>query len=60
MRILIVEDDASIVSFLRKGLRENGFTVDVAAEGLDGLFLGKEQTYDCIILDIMLPKLGSR
>lgn len=57
MHILIIEDEAKTASFLRKGLTEQGFIVDIAANGLDGLFQATEIDYDLIILDVMLPKL---
>lgn len=55
MRILLVEDDDKIATFISKGLRENGFTVDHAADGIDGLHLALTETYDAGIFDIMLP-----
>ena len=55
MRILIVEDDAKTREFLRKGLTENGFVVDAAGNGTEGLHLAQTGTYDLIILDVMLP-----
>lgn len=55
MKILIVEDEAKTAAFLRKGLIENGFIVDVAKDGADGLFLAKTESYSLIILDVMLP-----
>src|ERR1700731_1294549 len=55
MRILIVEDEAKIAAFLRKGLGENGFVVDVAARGDEGLQLARAVAYDLVILDVMLP-----
>lgn len=57
MRILVVEDDKKIASFISKGLREAGFTVDAANDGLDGLLLGKRDIYDAAVVDIMLPSL---
>jgi two-component system, OmpR family, copper resistance phosphate regulon response regulator CusR len=57
MRILIVEDENKTAEYLRKGLSETGFVVDVADNGEDGLYLGTHHHYDVIILDIMLPKL---
>ncbi len=56
MRLLIVEDEKKTSAYLRKGLSENGFVVDVAAEGEDGLLLASTEEYDLIILDVMLPK----
>ena len=57
MRILVVEDDKKIASFIVKGLKENGFAVDHAANGEDGLHLAMAAPYDAAIVDIMLPKL---
>jgi len=57
MRILLVEDDPKIASFILKGLRESGFAVDHAADGEDGLHLALTEPYDTAIIDIMLPKL---
>jgi len=55
MRILIVEDEQKAASYLRKGLTEQGFSVDVALDGEDGLHLASTETYDLIVLDVMLP-----
>jgi len=55
MRILLVEDDEKIAAFIAKGLKENGYTVDHAADGIDGLHLALTETYDAGIFDIMLP-----
>jgi heavy metal response regulator len=55
MRALVVEDDPGVASFLRKGLREAGFVVDAASNGLDGLSRATAESYDVIILDLMLP-----
>jgi two-component system, OmpR family, copper resistance phosphate regulon response regulator CusR len=57
MRILIVEDEPKIVAFLRKGLAENGFVVDFASQGDDGLYMARTVAYDLVILDVMLPSL---
>jgi two-component system OmpR family response regulator len=57
MRILLVEDDLNIASFILKGLKEAGFAVDHAANGEDGLHLVLNEPYDAAIIDIMLPKL---
>jgi len=57
MRILLVEDDEVISSFVVKGLREAGFAVDRSADGEDGLHLALTEPYDVIIVDLMLPKL---
>ncbi len=55
MRILIVEDEKKTAGFLRKGLSENGFVVDVAHTAEDGLFQAHASDYDLVILDVMLP-----
>ena len=55
MRILIVEDEKGIANFLRDGLKEEGFAVDVAADGKKGLELSIENDYDVVLLDWMLP-----
>lgn len=57
MRLLLVEDDLQIASFITKGLRQAGFAVDHAAEGEEGLGLALNEPYDAAIIDIMLPKL---
>jgi heavy metal response regulator len=56
MRILLVEDDKKVASFIRKGLEEEGYAVDVAADGEAGLFMGLDCLHDLIVLDVMLPK----
>lgn len=55
MKILIVEDEPKAASYLRKGLEENSFVVDLAKNGEDGLHLAQTGGYDLIILDVMLP-----
>ncbi len=55
MRILLVEDDRKVASFIRKGLVEEGHAVDVASEGETGLAMGVDRLHDIIILDVMLP-----
>ena len=57
MKILIVEDEPKTGDYLRQGLREAGFTVDLVQDGLDGLHLGIEGDQDLIILDVMLPRM---
>ncbi|HEB95954.1 MAG TPA: response regulator transcription factor [Sedimenticola thiotaurini] len=57
MRLLLVEDDHETASYLIKGLKESGYTVDHAADGKEGLFMAIEMDYDLIILDRMLPGL---
>ncbi|MDI6865365.1 MAG: response regulator transcription factor [Thermodesulfovibrio yellowstonii] len=55
MRILIVEDEKSLADIIKKGLEEEGYAVDVAYDGEEGLFMAENQPSDLIILDIMLP-----
>jgi two-component system OmpR family response regulator len=57
MRVLVVEDDASIAEFVAGGLRQEGFAVDVADNGVDGLELAQSQPYDAAVVDVMLPRL---
>ena len=57
MKILIVEDETKTANFLKKGLSEAGFVIDVARDGLDGLHLAQESQFDLVILDVMLPGL---
>ncbi|WP_136514904.1 heavy metal response regulator transcription factor [Geomonas edaphica] len=58
MRILIIEDEQKAANYLKKGLTENGFSVDIANDGEDGLHLALTENYDLIILDVMLPVKG--
>jgi two-component system, OmpR family, response regulator len=55
MKLLLVEDDAKIAGALRRGLAAEGFAVQVAADGLEGLWRAREGGYDVIVLDVMLP-----
>jgi len=57
MKILIIEDELKTARFLRKGLTEAGYVVDVAANGTQGLYLSLEVDFDLVILDVMLPGL---
>jgi two-component system OmpR family response regulator len=57
MRVLVVEDDSKIASFVVKGLKQEGFAVDHAPDGDTGLALATSTTYDVAIVDIMLPQL---
>jgi two-component system OmpR family response regulator len=57
MRILVVEDDGKIASFIVNGLKQNGFAVDHAPDGEEGLSLARTVDYDAAVLDLMLPKL---
>ncbi len=56
MRILVVEDDRQLASFVAKGLREDAFTVDLAYDGQEGFAMASTAMYDVIVLDIMLPE----
>jgi len=58
VRVLVVEDEVRLSAALKRGLEAEGFTVDVAANGSDGLWLATEQPYDVIMLDIMLPGIN--
>ena len=58
MRVLVVEDEKRLAAGLRSGLEADGFAVDVALDGTDGLWLATEEPYDAIVLDIMLPGLS--
>ncbi len=60
MKILLIEDDKGIVRFVKKGLMENSFSVDVAFDGEEGLRSALHRKYDLIILDILLPKMDGR
>jgi two-component system, OmpR family, response regulator len=57
MRILVIEDDAKIASFIIKGFMQTGYTVDHAANGADGLHLAVSASYDVAVVDLMLPRL---
>ena len=57
MRILVVEDEKKVASFIQKGLEEEGYAVDVAADGAAGLALALEGVHDLLILDIRLPRM---
>jgi two-component system copper resistance phosphate regulon response regulator CusR len=57
MKILVVEDEPKTGDYLKQGLVEAGFVVDLARDGVDGLHLGETGDYDLAILDVMLPKL---
>jgi len=58
MRVLVVEDETRLAEGLRRGLEAEGFAVDVAATGTDGLWMAREQEYSIILLDIMLPGIS--
>ena len=55
MRLLVIEDEVKLAEYLRKGLTEEGYVVDVAHNGVDGLHLAMEGDYDLLVLDGMLP-----
>jgi two-component system OmpR family response regulator len=55
VRILVVEDDVRMAGLLKRGLEEEGYAVDVAPNGEDGVWLGTENEYDAVVLDLMLP-----
>lgn len=57
MRILIIEDEAKTGEYLHDGLTEAGYVVDVAANGVDGLHMTQEMSYDLILLDVMMPQM---
>ena len=57
MRVLLVEDSERLRRSISDGLRKSGFAVDVSADGEEGLHLARTESYDAIVLDIMLPKL---
>jgi len=56
MRILVVEDEKKVASFVKRGLEEENYAVDVAYDGEDGLHMAENNPYDLLVLDIMLPK----
>ena len=58
MRVLVVEDEERLARSLERGLEADGFAVDVALNGTDGLWMAKENPYDAIVLDIMLPGIN--
>ncbi|CAG9222110.1 MULTISPECIES: heavy metal response regulator transcription factor [Paraburkholderia] len=57
MRILVVEDELKASAYIKKGLEEAGYLVDVVGDGAEGLILAKEDDYDVIVLDVMLPSM---
>ncbi|GAA3386699.1 response regulator transcription factor [Cryptosporangium minutisporangium] len=58
VRVLVVEDEVRLAAALRRGLQSEGFVVDVAHDGLDGLERTRQNEYDAVVLDVMLPKLS--
>ena len=57
MRVLVIEDETRLLRNLTKALREEGYAVDAAADGEEGLYKAQSNEYDAIVLDVMLPKL---
>jgi two-component system OmpR family response regulator len=57
MRILVIEDDPTLAEFITGGLKQSGYAVDHAADGLDGLMLARQGHYAAAVMDLMLPKL---
>jgi DNA-binding response OmpR family regulator len=58
VRILVVEDEKRLAAGLKKGLEAEGFAVDIALNGTDGLWMARENEYDAVVLDIMLPGIN--
>jgi len=58
MRLLLVDDEVSLTAALRKGLTADGFAVDVAGDGVEGLERAGREPYDAVVLDVMLPRLS--
>jgi len=56
MRILVIEDEKKVASFIKRGLEEAGYTVDAAKDGEEGLYKVESEEYDLIILDLILPR----
>jgi len=57
MRILLIEDEADLLASLARALREEGYAVDTAADGEEGLYKATEVSYDAVVLDVMLPRM---
>ena len=57
MKILLIEDDSKIATYLAQGLREAGHATDIAKTGKDGLFLGSSNAYDVLVVDRLLPEI---
>jgi DNA-binding response OmpR family regulator len=58
MNILVIEDEAKVASFLKKGLQQSGYEIDLAADGEEGYEKIRNNSYDLILLDLMLPKIS--
>lgn len=57
MRVLVVEDEPKMAAVVRRGLEQEGYAVDVASDGVDGLHLATSNDYDAVVLDVMLPEM---
>ena len=57
MRILVVEDEKKVAEFIKRGLKEEGYAVDVASDGEQGYYMATTNEYDLMVLDVMLPKM---
>ena len=57
MRLLVVEDSSKMASLLRRGLTEEGYAVDVVSNGVDAVWIAEEETFDAIVLDVVLPDI---
>ena len=57
MRLLVVEDSSKMASLLRRGLTEEGYAVDVVANGVDAVWSATEESFDAIVLDVVLPDI---
>ena len=58
MRVLVVEDEVRLAAYLKRGLEADGYAVDIANNGEDGLWMAQSHPYDAVILDIMLPRMN--
>jgi DNA-binding response OmpR family regulator len=58
VRVLVVEDEATLAAYVKRGLEREGYAVDVAVDGEDGLWMATNEPYDVIVLDILLPKMN--
>jgi len=58
VRVLVVEDDRRLAGAVRRGLEGEGYAVDVAHDGAEGVWLARENAYDALVLDVMLPQLS--
>jgi DNA-binding response OmpR family regulator len=58
MRVLLVEDEETLARYVKRGLAGEGHAVDIAADGVEGLWMAQEQSYDAIVLDILLPRMN--